>query len=74
MRESYVRPVTSASEPTSRRLAVWRFRLIALVVLVLLAALTLAVASRFVHTEQSPTFGSLGPLGSSAPVSGSAAA
>lgn len=59
-RESYVRPVTSAHEPTSRRVAVWRFRLIALLVLIVLAAVTMYFARGLVNTEQNPTFGGLG--------------
>ena len=37
--EDYVRPVTGASEPKSERAATWRFRLVALVVLLVLAFL-----------------------------------
>ena len=38
MRESYVRPVTGAREPRPEWVAVWRFRLVALVLLVAVGA------------------------------------
>lgn len=38
MRESYVRPVTAAREPRPEWIAVWRFRLVAFVLLAALGA------------------------------------
>lgn len=38
MGESYVRPVTGASEPRNEALALWRFRVVAFVLLVALGA------------------------------------
>ena len=43
MGESYVRPVTGAHEPPPPWVAVWRFRVIALLLLVVLALATIQV-------------------------------
>jgi hypothetical protein len=43
MGEGYVRPPLVGAEPGSRRAAVWRFRLVALLVVILLAALVVWV-------------------------------
>ena len=56
MGESYVRPVTHATEPRSQKAAVWRFRLVALVLLVLIAAGTAWGINQVMHLgDQDPT-------------------
>lgn len=61
-REDYIRPPLLAREPRSRLVTVWRFRLLALVLLAALAFLVLYVARNLINTEQNPTFG-LRPAG-----------
>lgn len=56
MRESYVRPVTTAREPVPEWRAVWRFRLVALVLLAVLAALTVWGVNQVLYvSDQDPT-------------------
>ncbi len=56
MRESYVRPVLGASEPRSEAVAVWRFRLISLVLLAVMGAGTAWGINQLVHLgDQDPT-------------------
>lgn len=56
MRESYVRPVTAAREPVPEWRAVWRFRLVALVLLAVLAALTVWGVNQVLYvSDQDPT-------------------
>jgi hypothetical protein len=57
--DRYVRPPLVAKEPPSRWLAVWRFRLIALLILAALALVVLWVTRHLINTEQNPTFGTL---------------
>jgi hypothetical protein len=52
MGESYVRPVTGASEPLPRWVAVWRFRVLALVMLAVLAFVTVEVIQRVQGAER----------------------
>ena len=49
MRESYVRPVTGAREPAPEWRAVWRFRLVALVVVALLCVATVWGVNGLMH-------------------------
>jgi hypothetical protein len=56
-----VRPPLVAREPPSRLAAVWRFRVVALLVLVALALGVLYIARHLIDTEQNPTFGTLRP-------------
>ena len=56
MGESYVRPVTGATEPRSETAAVWRFRLVALVMLLLVGAGTAWGINQVMHLgDQDPT-------------------
>lgn len=56
MGESYVRPVTRASEPRSETAALWRFRLVALVVLLMIGAGTAWGINQLMHLgDQDPT-------------------
>ena len=56
MGESYVRPVTGASEPRSHAVAVWRFRLVAFVLLVVTGAGTAWGINQLMHLgDQDPT-------------------
>ena len=56
MRESYVHPVTSAHEPTPEWHAVWRFRAVAFVLLVLIGAAALKGFDLLLHAaDQDPT-------------------
>jgi len=56
MRESYVRPVLGASEPRSEAFAVWRFRVISLVLLAVVGAGTAWGVNQLVHLgNQDPT-------------------
>ena len=56
MGESYVRPVTSAREPKPEWRAVWRFRLVALVLLAVLAVITVWGVNKLLHAaNQDPT-------------------
>ena len=57
-RESYVPPVTGAREPAPEWHAVWRFRAVALVLLVLLAVVTAWAINKALHLgNQDPTSG-----------------
>jgi len=56
MRESYVRPVTGASEPKAEWVAVWRFRLVGLVLLAVAAVVTVWLVNKVLYAaEQDPT-------------------
>jgi hypothetical protein len=55
--DRYVRPPLVAKEPPSRWAVVWRFRVVALIVLVVLALTVLYIARHLINTEQNPTFG-----------------
>ena len=56
MRESYVRPVRGASEPRSEAIALWRFRVISLVLLLVVGAGTAWGINQLVHLgDQDPT-------------------
>ncbi len=56
MRESYVRPVTGASEPRNEAFALWRFRVISLVLLLVVGAGTAWGINQLVHLgDQDPT-------------------
>jgi len=55
--DDYVRPPLVGREPTPRWHGVWRFRLAALVIVLLLAWVVLIVTRHFVNTEQNPGFG-----------------
>jgi hypothetical protein len=56
MRETYVRPVTGAREPVPEWHAVWRFRAAALVLLLLVGALTVWGVNKMMHlSDQDPT-------------------
>jgi hypothetical protein len=57
--DTYVRPPLIAKEPPSRWAAVWRFRLVALIILAALALGVLYIARHLINTEQNPTFGTL---------------
>ena len=58
MRESYVRPVTSARERAPEWHAVWRFRAASLIMLALLAWVTvLALQAALAPDTQDPTSG-----------------
>jgi hypothetical protein len=57
--DRYVRPPLLAKEPPSRWASVWRFRLVALIVLAALALGVLYIARNLINTEQNPTFGTL---------------
>jgi hypothetical protein len=57
--DRYVRPPLLAKEPPSRWAAVWRFRLLALLLLAALALAVLFIARNLINTEQNPTFGTL---------------
>lgn len=57
--DRYVRPPVVANEPPSRLLAVWRFRIVAFIVLAALALLVLYIARHLINTEQNPTFSGL---------------
>ena len=59
--DRYVRPALVAREPASRWATVWRFRLVALIVLLALALGVLFIARNLINTEQNPTFGTLRP-------------
>jgi hypothetical protein len=66
--EGYVRPPLVAREPTSRRAAIWRLRLIALAVVVALAVLIVVlVQSHTPGDNQNPGIG-LGPVAAAQPV------
>jgi hypothetical protein len=58
--DRYVRPPLVAKEPPSRWAALWRFRLVALVIFAALALLVLYIARHLINTEQDPSFGTLG--------------
>ncbi|HVF06072.1 MAG TPA: hypothetical protein VNA20_14620 [Frankiaceae bacterium] len=71
MRESYVRPVTSASEPRPEWIAAWRFRLVMFVLLVAVGAATAWGVNLVLHAadqdpvnidEPAPTTAPQGPL------------
>ena len=55
--EPYVRPPIVAREPAPRWVAVWRFRLIVLILGAALALVVALVVLHFVNTEQNPDFG-----------------
>lgn len=55
--DRYVRPPIVAKEPPSRTLAIWRFRIVAFIVLAALALVVLYIARHLINTEQNPTFG-----------------
>jgi hypothetical protein len=57
--DRYVRPPLVAKEPSSRWAGVWRFRLVALIVLAALALLVLYITRHLINTEQNPTFGGM---------------
>ena len=58
MRESYVRPVTAATEPVPEWRAVWRFRAVSLVLLALVGVAALKGFDQLLHAaEQDPTSG-----------------
>jgi len=57
--DRYVRPPLLAKEPPPRWVAVWRFRLIALLILAALALLVLWITRHLINTEQNPTFSTL---------------
>jgi hypothetical protein len=59
--DRYVRPPLIAKEPPSRWVAVWRFRVVALIILAALALAVLFIARHLINTEQNPTFGTLRP-------------
>ena len=59
-REDYVRPPVLAREPAPRWIATWRFRLVAIVIMLVLAYAVFVLAKHFVNTEQNPTFGPVG--------------
>lgn len=61
MGESYLRPPLTAREPRPRWIAVWRFRLVALLLLAVLAVAVAAVVLQFVNTEQNPGLGAARP-------------
>jgi hypothetical protein len=66
-RESYVRPVTGAYEPAPEWHAVWRFRAVALVLLLLLAVVTAWAINKALHLgNQDPTSGIPAPPPASA--------
>lgn len=55
MPESYVRPVTSAKEPGPAWLPIWRFRLVALLILAVIAFATVRTVQYFQgSTRQDP--------------------
>ncbi len=55
-RESYVSPVTGSAEPRSESAAVWRFRLVALVLLLAVGAGTAWGINQLMNlSEQDPT-------------------
>jgi hypothetical protein len=58
-RENYVRPPILGREPPPRWVAIWRFRLITMIIGAALAVVTALVVLHFVNTEQNPTFGGL---------------
>lgn len=71
MRESYVRPVTSATEPRPEWIAVWRFRLVAFVLLLAVGATFAWGVNLMLHAadqdpvnidEPAPTTGPQAPL------------
>jgi hypothetical protein len=54
--ESYVRPVTSAREPAPEWHAVWRFRVVAILLLALVAFGATKGIDRLIHVgDQNPT-------------------
>jgi uncharacterized membrane-anchored protein len=57
-----------AKEPSSRWVAIWRFRLLALIVVALLAWVVLIIARHFINTEQNPSFGTLDRPAATAPL------
>jgi hypothetical protein len=64
MRESYVRPVTGAHEPAPEWHAVWRFRAVAVLLLVLVAWGAAYGINQLIHVgDQDPTsdVGTTGP-------------
>ena len=63
-REDYVRPPVLAREEPPRWVARWRFRLVALVIMLVLAYVVFMLVQPFVQTEQNPSFGVLGPWSS----------
>jgi hypothetical protein len=66
MRESYVRPVTGAREPAPEWHAVWRFRAVALVLLVLVGWGAAYGINQLIHvSDQDPT----SDIGTTAPES-----
>ena len=58
MRESYVPPVTGAREPAPEWHAVWRFRVVTLVLMLALAGATVWGVNQIMHlSDQDPTSG-----------------
>lgn len=56
MRESYVRPVTGAHEPAPEWHAVWRFRVVAIVLLVVVGVTAAWGFNQLLHLgDQDPT-------------------
>ena len=56
MRETYVRPVTEAREPQPEWRAVWRFRVVAFVLLAVMAVVTVWGVNQLMHlSDQDPT-------------------
>jgi hypothetical protein len=66
--DRYVRPPLLAKEPPSRWASVWRFRVLALLLVAAFALLVLYIARNLINTEQNPTFGTLRAATSAAPV------
>ncbi|MDX6287549.1 MAG: hypothetical protein QOG53_3034 [Frankiales bacterium] len=59
MHENYVRPPIVGREPAPRWVALWRFRIITLIIAIALGAgVALLMLKYVVHTEQNPSFGS----------------
>ena len=68
MRETYVRPPLLGREPTSRALAVWPFRIVALLLLALLTwGFVLLVKAVLNPEAQAPGLGAQRPTASAAP-------
>jgi hypothetical protein len=67
MRETYVRPPLFASEPPSRRLATWRYRVVMIVLTLALIVLVVLMFMKFSGAMATPGFGdALSPLRSPA--------